>query len=228
MNFNSDNRYQAGHRRRLKQKVLSGVGSLLDYELLEALLFFVFVRIDTKLLAKKLLTRFGGFSKLLSADAEELKSIDGVGESTVIFFALLKEVLVRVHKSKVQKNPVIATSKDVQHYYRVVLGETKKEQLRIMFLDVKKRLICEKMIHAGTVSKTAVYPREIVHSALECGASGLIIVHNHPSGDVLPSRQDVIMTKRIQEIAEKLEMCVVDHLVVGRENVVSMKELGLL
>lgn len=228
MNSENEKAYFLGHRARLKQKITIEPEFLSDYELLEALLFYVFSRKDTKVLAKQLISQFSSLKNVVFSDSNEVVKIPGLGRSTAILLKIIREVFVRILREDVQKGPIISTSSNVVDYYKNLLGTLKKEQLRIMFLGSKNKLLCEKVVQEGTVNQTAIYPREIVQIALECGASGIIMVHNHPSGDSTPSRQDVLITTRIKEVLSKLEISVLDHLIITNHEVTSLRDLDLL
>ncbi|MCR5224954.1 MAG: DNA repair protein RadC [Alphaproteobacteria bacterium] len=228
MNSKDNKSLVIGHRKRLKEKISTSSKSLNDYELLEALLFYVFPRKDTKRTAKELLFAFKSLKNVIFAEDSEVKKIAGLGESTATLFTLMKEIFSRILQNEITNNPVISTSKHVQNYYKSILGTLKKEQLRVMFLNSKNKLILEQIMQEGTINQTAIYPREIIQVALNCGASALILVHNHPSGDVTPSREDILITERIKEISERLDIQLLDHLIIGKNQIISLKEIGLI
>ncbi|MDR2780972.1 MAG: DNA repair protein RadC [Holosporaceae bacterium] len=217
-----------GHRHRLRKKFAINRTCLSDYELLELLLFFVFSRKDTKPLAKKLLEKFKSIRELILADQSDLKNIEGVGESSVHLLLLIHEIFNRMLFEKIQESTSIASTSQVFDYYRNLLEQQKKEQFRVMFLNNKNKLIAEELMHEGTVNNTAIYPREIVQKALNYGASAIIMVHNHPGGDPQPSRQDIIMTKAVKEIVQKLDIALLDHLIIGKNNVASFRDIGII
>lgn len=227
MNSENEKAHFLGHRARLKQKISIKPEFLSDYELLEALLFYVFSRKDTKVLAKQLISQFSSLKRVIFSDSNEIVKIPGLGKSTAVLLKIIREIFVRILREDVQKGPIISTSSNVVDYYKNLLGTLKKEQLRIMFLGSKNKLLCEKVVQEGTVNQTAIYPREIVQIALECGASGIIMVHNHPSGDSTPSRQDVLITARIKEALSPLEITMLDHLIITNHEVTSLRDLGL-
>ncbi|MDR0678184.1 MAG: DNA repair protein RadC [Holosporaceae bacterium] len=217
-----------GHRRRLLNKFILNPRHTPDYELLEILLFYVFQRKDTKPLAKTLLNHFKSLRKIILADYFDLKQINGVGKSTINLIMVLREFFTRSLLEKVIESESIMSTGQVLEYYKNTLGYLKKEQLRIMFLNNKNKLITEEMIQEGTINNTAIYPREIIQKSLEYGASAIIMVHNHPGGDPKPSRQDIVMTKIISEIAQKLDITLFDHIIIGKMGTVSLKELGVI
>ena len=221
--------HQHGHRERLRARALSGgLGALPDYELLELYLFRSIPMRDVKPLAKSLLTRFGDLSGVLGASVEELKSVAGVGESVALDLKLLHEASVRAGREPVAKRAVISSSSQLLAYIRTALAHEAREQFRVLFLDKKNRLIADEVQQKGTVDHTPVYPREVIKRTLELGATALILVHNHPSGDPSPSTADVQMTRQIIDVARPLGVTVHDHIVIGKAGHASMKGLKLI
>lgn len=221
--------HKKGHRERLRTKVLNGgASSLADYELLEMLLFAASPRGDTKPLAKLLLKEFGSLSKVMSASPEKLKNIDKAGDAVVATLKVAELLGEKLLRSKVEKKNVLGSWQALEEYCQVVMGRREIEHFRILFLNNKNHLIGDEVQQTGTVNHTAVYPREIVKRALELGATSLILVHNHPSGDTTPSKADIAMTKEIITAAAALNIRIHDHLVVSQNESTSFKSLGLM
>lgn len=217
-----------GHRRRLRARFLADLGaSMPDYELLEMLLALAIPRRDVKPLAKELIGLFGAFNKVIAAGPEELRAA-GLNDGAIAAVKLVDASLTRVLKEEVADSHVIASWDRLIDYLKVSMGRERVEQLRILFLDHKLRLIADELQQRGTVNHTPLYPREVVKRALDLGASSLILVHNHPSGDVTPSRADIDMTKAVQEALTKIDIALHDHVIVGRGQTASFKQLGLL
>jgi DNA repair protein RadC len=218
-----------GHRKRLRQRFLEGGGaSLADYEVLELLLFSAKPRADVKPLAKALLTRFGSLSAVLGADADALARIAGMGPAAVAALKIVQEGAARMAREEIIDRPVIASWDRLLAYCRIAMAHEQVEQFRILFLDRKNKLIADEAQQRGTVDHTPVYPREVLKRALELGASAIILVHNHPSGDPTPSRADIEMTKELDDAARRLGIQVHDHVVIARASHASFKSLGLL
>ena len=218
-----------GHRDRLRRRLLDkGAGTLADYEILEALLFGAKPRGDTKPLAKALVKRFGSLAAALSASPAELAAVPDMGDASIAALKLVPEAARRLALEEASERPVIASWDKLIAYCRIAMGHERVEQFRLLFLDKKNRLIADELQQRGTVDHTPVYPREVVKRALELGASALILVHNHPSGDPTPSKADIQMTREVQDAAEKLGIAVHDHVVIGRGGHNSFKSLGLL
>ena len=218
-----------GHRERLRRRLLDkGAGSLADHEVLEFLLFGANPRGDTKPLAKVLLKRFGSLAGVLSASPGELSAVDGLRDTSIAVLKVVPEAARRLALEEASQRPVIASWDKLLAYCRIAMGREKVEQFRLLFLDKKNRLIADELQQRGTVDHTPVYPREVIKRALELGASALILVHNHPSGDATPSKADIEMTREVQEAAAKLGIAVHDHIVISKSGHSSFKTLGLL
>ena len=218
-----------GHRQRLRDRFLNGGdGSLQDYELLELLLAQAQKRIDTKPIAKALIRKFGGFAGVMAAAPDQLQEVGGVGPAAAVIIKVVQACALRMAQQEVTKREVIGSWKKLLDYLRMAMAEEKTEQFRLLFLDNKNALIADEEQQRGTVNHTPVYPREVVKRALELGASAIILVHNHPSGDPTPSQDDIAMTKEVAAAADKLGISVHDHIIIGRKGHASLRSLGHL
>jgi DNA repair protein RadC len=218
-----------GHRGRLRERAeAGGLAALPDYETLELYLFRSQPRGDTKKKAKALLARFGSLGGVLSASLPELLSVPGVGEVAALDLKLVHELAQRMGREPTQRRTVISSWSALLSYVRVAIQHEAREQVRVLYLDRKNQLILDEVTNHGTVDHAPVYPREIMRRALELSASAVILVHNHPSGDPTPSRADVEITQAVVAAGKPLGVAVHDHLVVGRDGVVSFKAKGLL
>lgn len=219
---------RAGHRRRLRERFMSGGPEAVpDYELLE-LILFALPRVDTKPLAKRLLAHFGSFADVIAAPPGRLREVDGVGDAVVAQLKLVKAAADRLLRSEIRQQPILSSWSSVLDYCRTSMAYADKEQLRILFLDKRNRLIADELQQTGTVDHTPVYPREVVKRALELAATAIILVHNHPSGDPTPSQADIEMTRKIVGVAESLGISVHDHVIVGRNGHASLRGLQLI
>ena len=205
----------------------AGAELLEDYELLELLLFYSIERIDTKPLAKRLLDRFGTLGDVFAAESAQLREFD-IDQRTLVLFKASREAGRRLAERKVKDMPVLTNWQQLIDYCHAALAHEKTEQFRILFLDRKNVLIADEVQQRGTIDHTPVYPREVVKRALTLNAAALILVHNHPSGDPKPSRDDIEMTREIKAAAEALGIAIHDHLVIGRKGHASFRSLGLL
>ena len=218
-----------GHRERLKERFReTGGASLADYELLEMLLFRAIRRGDTKPLAKRLIARFGSFAEVLSAQPTRLMEVTGVGEAVATEIKLVHAAAMRLMRGEVLNRPLLGSWSAILDYVRAAMAFSDNEQFRILFLDKKNQLIADEVQQEGTVDHTPVYPREVMKRALELGASAIVLVHNHPSGDPAPSMPDIEMTRKIVDAGQRLGVTIHDHVIVGRKGHFSFRSNGLI
>lgn len=218
-----------GHRDRLRQRfVSSGPDALADYEMLELILFMAIPRRDVKPLAKQLLLRFGNMACVLNAPLSELQTVDGVSENIAIGLKTFQAAGHRLLKQEIMKKPVLNSWSRLVDYVSATMAHERKEHFRVLFLNKKNELIADEIQASGTVDHTPAYPREIMKRALELGATALILVHNHPSGDPKPSPADIDMTANIVAAGEPFGIIIHDHLIVARNGVASFKSMRLL
>jgi DNA repair protein RadC len=217
-----------GHRQRLRERFLkAGPDALADHEMLEILLFAV-PRCDTKQRARDLLARFGSFASAIAAPIPDLLSVEGVGEAAAVMLKLVHPASVRLMSAEVINTPVLSNWDGLMAYLNAELSRERVEQFRVLYLDNKNRLLADEAQQRGTVNHTPVYPREVAKRALELHATALIVVHNHPSGDPTPSRDDIAMTQQIKAAAATLSVVLHDHIIVGNGRWVSFAREGLL
>ncbi len=218
-----------GHRTRLRQRFLkSGTEAMPDYELLELILFRAIPRRDTKPLAKLLLEKFGSFSEVLNASETRLKEVNGVGDAVITEIKLIKASALRLMQSNLEKKEIISSWNQMISYCTVAMAHQQREQFRIIFLDKRNQIIADEVQAEGTIDHTPVYVREVVRRCLDVGATAIILLHNHPSGDPTPSRADISMTKEIIDALDKIGILVLDHLIIGRDGHASLKQLQLI
>ncbi len=224
-----DKPHYHGHRARLRERFLKNSGDdFADYELLEMALFSAMPRGDTKPMAKALIDRFGTFAAAVGAPPQELKEIDGVGDAVVAALKVVRTSSLRLLQENVMHKPVLSSWQKVLDYCRAAMAHEKTERFRILFLDKKNALIGDEVQQEGTVDHTPVYPREVMKRALELGATAIIMVHNHPSGDPTPSPADISMTREVQNAGQSLGITLHDHIVVSKSGNKSFKTMGLL
>ncbi|HKX22042.1 MAG TPA: DNA repair protein RadC [Rhizorhapis sp.] len=219
----------AGHRERLRRRLLEGgPEALLDHELIEYLLALAIPRRDTKPLAKQLLAEFGGIGGLLTADADALKRVSGMGETSVAALKIAQAAALRLIKSQVANQPVLASWQALLDYLRADMAHMTVERVRVLHLNSRNRLIRDENMGDGSVDQAAIYVREVIRRAIDLGSASLILVHNHPSGDPAPSQQDILVTRNIIEAGKKLGIAVHDHIIIGRQGHSSMRAMGLI
>ncbi|BBC72406.1 conserved hypothetical protein [Altererythrobacter sp. B11] len=219
----------AGHRARLRQRLLEGgAEALADYEVLEFLLFGASARGDTKPLAKALLQRFGSLSAVLNAEPGALRQVKGMGEAGIGAVKIAALAARRMARSEVREKPVLASWHALLDYLAIDMAHLTVERVRVLYLDTRNRLILDHHVGDGSIDEAAIHPREVIRRGLDIGASALILVHNHPSGNPEPSRADIQVTQRIAEAGRLLGITVHDHVIVGREGHVSLRAKGLI
>lgn len=216
-----------GHRQRLRARFLADPKGLQDYELLELVLGLAIPRRDVKAQAKDLLATFGDLWALVRAPLERLRQED-LSDNVVVTLRSIGELAERGLRAQVMDKPVITHWEQLLSYCKAAMGAAREEQFRLLFLDNKNRLIADEVQHHGTINHTAAYPREVVRRALDLGAAGLILVHNHPSGDPTPSAGDIKLTKDIIAAATPLGIRIHDHLIISRHDHTSLRTLGVV
>jgi len=218
-----------GHRDRLRARFLADGGAAMpDYELLELLLFSAIPRRDTKPIAKALIARFGSYADVLRAAPADLKTVPDMGDVAVATLKVVAAAAERLARHAVIDRPVLSSWDRLIEYLRISMGHARNEQFRVLFLDTKNALIADEVQQTGTVNHTPVYPREVLRRALEVGATAIIMVHNHPSGDPTPSQADIAMTREVKDAGASLGVALHDHVIITRANYRSMRAMGLI
>ncbi|MEZ5690652.1 MAG: DNA repair protein RadC [Rickettsiales bacterium] len=221
--------HYTGHRKRLRERFLaSDPTSFADYELLELILFPAKPMGDVKPIAKSLISFFGSFGKVLHASPEELRKVDGVNEAAIVAIKVTRHAAERLLREEIKKKEVIKSWTQLLDYLKLNIGHNKNEVFHILFLNHKLELIADEKQQEGTIDHTSIYTREVVKRALELGASSIILAHNHPSGDVNPSKNDVEVTKLIINAAKPLGIAIHDHVIIGGNKYFSFKSKGII
>ena len=221
--------HHVGHRDRLRQRFIEGgADALPDYELLELILFMAIPRRDVKPIAKDLINQFKDMNGVFSATPLQLQQVKGISETTAIALKSIQAAGLRMLKQDLMARPLLNSWQRLIEYCEATMARETKEHFRILFLNKKNELIADEVQQSGTVDHTPAYPREIMKRALELGATALILVHNHPSGDPTPSQADIDMTKQIINAAQPFEILIHDHLIVSRGGTNSFKTMGLI
>jgi len=217
-----------GHRSRLRQRLFEGGGkALLDHELVEYLLALAIPRRDTKAQAKELIAKFGGIGPLLSASADTLRR-EGLSESVIGALKIAEATALRLLEARTEGAPVLSSWDALGDYLHAAMAHSRTEQVRVLFLNAKNMLIANEAMWNGSVDEASVHVREIIARAIALGATALIIVHNHPSGDPTPSQQDIRITQDLVEAARHMKINVHDHVIVGASGRTSMRAMGLI
>ena len=199
-----------------------------DNELLELLLLFGLPGRDVRLLATRLINCFGNFSEVIGAEPNLIREVSGDDPTVVTILKIVEAATRRALRGRVIDRPMLESWDALLDYCRASMRHNREEQFRIIFVNHKNILIADEVLQTGTVDHTAIYPREVVRRALDLGASGIIMVHNHPSGDPTPSKADREITNQVVDAARPLGITVHDHLVIAKNGYKSFKSLGLL
>lgn len=219
-----------GHRDRLRKRFLmSGFSGFHDYEILELLLSYVIIRIDCKQISKDLLNKYGNLYSLLKQSVDELKTNNYISERVAIFlkiiFLILEEQLYKkVHNKKI----TVSTNIQLINYLQFSLLKKDVEVFRVLYLNTQNELIGEEELSQGTLDRSTVYIRELTKKVLGYNAKSVIFVHNHPSGSLQPSQSDIILTKKIKEVFENIEIRLLDHIIISERGYFSFLEGGIL
>jgi DNA repair protein RadC len=218
----------AGHRGRLRKRLLeAGPHGFHDYELIEYLLALTIPRVDTKPLAKRLIDDFGGIGPLLSASAETLRR-EGVSDAAIAALKIAEATALRMLEARFERQPVLSSWDALGDYLHAQMAHRRTEEVRILFLNAKNVLMANEALWQGSVDEASVHVREVIARAIALGATALIIVHNHPSGDPTPSQQDIRLTRDLVEAGRHMKVTVHDHVIVGAAGRTSMRAMGLI
>ena len=217
-----------GHRARLRQRLLeAGAIGFHDYELIEYLLALTIPRVDTKPLAKRLLHDFGGIGPLLSADPHQLRR-EGISDATIAALKIAEASALRMLESRIEERPVLSSWDALGDYLHASMAHRRVEEVRVLFLNAKNMLIANEALWQGSVDEASVHVREVIARAIALGATAIIIVHNHPSGDPSPSQQDIHLTRDLVEAGRHMKVTVHDHVIVGAQGRTSLRSMGLI
>ena len=223
----SNNKPHAGHRKRLRSRFLkSGVEGLQDYEKVELLLTYAVPVKDVKPAAKNLIKNFKNISGILDASYEEICKVKGIGESSAVLIKYIRSLLAVYSEEQMYFSDVLSSPEKVYEFSKLKIGSNKNESLMVIFLNTKNMVIDYRVISEGSIDSVAVYPRKIIELALKYNASGIILVHNHPSGDPSPSASDNELTKELKKISETMDLRLLDHIVVTKKSYYSFSKDG--
>ncbi len=224
----SDDSHRIGHRKRLRKRFLEGgEKSLSDRELIELLLTYAIPRKDTKPLAASLLREFGSLSGILRQPPSMLQKVDGIGSEASVLLSLVLKAASR-SMEPAEGTAILDSPEAVKEYLRHRMGTLRKERFHALFLDSCNRLLASEDLEFGTVDRASVHPRNLVERVLSSNATAVILVHNHPGGRLEASREDIDLTRKLSTLAGNLGFRILDHLIVTDQDVLSLREEGLL
>lgn len=217
-----------GHRGRLRDRFLDrGLKGFSDSEILEVLLSFGTPRSDCKEQARALLKRFGGFAQVLDAPPATLQEVRGVGPKNAFALHFMQAAATHYLAERIKKKHYLTSAKDVVAYLSHSMRGRKKELFTVIFLDSSHAVIESQIVAEGTINLNTIYPREIIALALQYHAAALVVAHNHPSGTLTPSQQDIILTRTLYLLCSSMQLQLLDHLIIG-DGVYSFADHGLI
>ena len=218
-----------GHRQRLREKFLdSGLTGFHDYEVIELLLTLGMPRQDCKAIAKDALAEFESLQGVLEASADELTRIKGLGPKNILGLKLIKAVADRYLAKRLEKSSPVGNSRQLLDYLNHTIRDKSRELFVGVFLDAKNQVLGTEVLSEGTLTQSAVYPREVVRRALEKHASAIIFCHNHPSGEPEPSEQDMAITRRLVAACQVVGITVHDHCIIADKGHYSFADNGYI
>jgi DNA repair protein RadC len=220
---------KTGHRRRLRERFRNaGRKALADYELIELLLTYAIPRVDTKPVAKALLKQFKTIFNVLQQPPERLMDTKGIGIEAATYISLIQACLTQAVEKTVDHGEMVSGPEDLLAYARMALGPSSQECLYVLYLDDARHVVHHQEAARGTVDRLSVYPREVIKPALVHNATALILVHNHPDGQPVPSENDLDWTAKIEKLATMFDIKLLDHLIVTKLQAYSIKTGKLL
>ena len=216
-----------GHRARMKQRYLSqGLDGFSDHEALELLLYYAIPRADVNPLAHRLLEHFGSLHGVLDAEVAELTEVAGIGESTALLLRFVRDMNRRYLLDKQEKRPSLAEPEAAGKLFLPYFYGIQEERVYAAFLDDDLRLINCRLLFEGGINYAPLSVRKLVEAALREKATGVILAHNHPAGQAIPSLEDREATLQIRNALEAMEIRLLDHIIVAGEDYISMEECG--
>ena len=218
-----------GHREKMRQRFLkSGLDAFADHEALELLLYYAIPRRDTNPIAHALMERYGSLSAVLAAPVEDLKKVEGVGESAAILLKLAPQLYRKAKMSDAEQETILSSVERVGAYLLDRFAGEKNEVVYQLCLDRKGKLLACKKLGEGGVTSADLDIRRLVENALLTGASSVVLAHNHPSGVALPSRDDYAATDRAKTALAVVGVALTDHIIVADGDFVSMADSGYI
>ena len=225
-----------GHRERIKEKFLkNGIDGFAEYEILELLLTYCIPRKDTKPIAKELLNKFKSLDNVFKADLDKLSAIDGLGKNSVAFLKLIGDLPSIIYKDDLKNKKLIdketlkISNKDILlKYLRNKIGYEEIEKFYVLYLSSSNEVIKFEENSVGTLDRSSVYPREIYKKVINLNAKSLILVHNHPSDNITPSKSDIELTNEIAKGLKNFGALLIEHIIITKNSYFSFLEEGLI
>lgn len=219
----------AGHRQRMRERFRTqGLDGFAAHEVLELMLFYAIPQRNVNPLAHKLLDHFGSFNAVLDASQEDLMKVEGVGEYAASLLKLFAAVSRRYAQNVTQERKYIPNYAAAEKHCAGLLQGCRQEHFYVVCLDTQMRVARNELIARGTLDEVPAYPRLVVEAALRHNAHAVILCHNHPGGSIIPSQQDVNITRQLGELLGGIGVTLADHVIVADNDSLSMVRHGLI
>lgn len=207
-----------------EKAIINGVESLSDEELLAIVLRCGTKNKNVLELSSFIMRKYINFNNLINCSYNELIEIEGIKDAKAIEILTIMEILKRIQRNKINRLQKITTPDEVYKYFSVLINEEKQEIFIVIFLNVKSHIIRYEKLFIGGVTSSIIDVNLVFKKAISYGASKIICIHNHPSGDPTPSKQDIFITEKIADIGEILNIKLVDHIIIGKCGYISLKK----
>ncbi|MBR2921883.1 MAG: DNA repair protein RadC [Alphaproteobacteria bacterium] len=220
-----------GHRQRLKERFIRSEGAdMADYEAVELLLTYAIPRRDVKPLAKALIKEFGSFAGVISAPMDRLLEVSGIKDNSAVLIKFVEFAAKKLSWQNLafEDAPYITSTDSLIEFCRCSMGYSEVEVLRLIYVDSKLKVIGTEILQKGSISSVNISPRDIVTKALKKNASGIIMVHNHPSGDPRPSKNDIEATKSVKLACDAVGVTLHEHIVITPSDFYSFAQRHLI
>lgn len=220
-----------GHRQRLKERFIRSEGAdMADYEAVELLLTYAIPRRDVKPLAKALIKEFGSFAGVISAPMDRLLEVSGIKDNSAVLIKFIEFAAKKLSWQNLafEDAPYITSTDSLIEFCRCSMGYSEVEVLRLIYVDSKLKVIGTEILQKGSLSSVNISPRDIVTKALKKNASGIIMVHNHPSGDPRPSKNDIEATKSVKLACDAVGVTLHEHIVITPSDFYSFAQRHLI
>lgn len=220
-----------GHRKRLREKYLNlGYKGLYNYEVLELILTSIIKLRDCKGIAKDLLKEFKSIGGVIRADIKDIEKIKGVGPETSLYLKVIGDIIVgeSYRETRTLDLKSLKGKSELINYLKEDIGVLKSEEFKVIFLNSNNMIVSDEILFKGTIDRSVVYPRKIVERGIYTKAKGVIFVHNHPSGNLQPSKKDIELTLEMQDLLDKVDIRLLDHIIVSEDSHFSFYENELI
>lgn len=222
-------KYQTAHSRKTFSDILfSSSEEVSDRTLLENLLYLVCPDCDVERISSVLLSNFKTFSAITAAPMPRLLEVSGIPITAASALKLVRSAALRLKKTTIENIPLIEKWENVIEYLVALLRYETKEQFRILFLNAYFHLISDELIAEGTINYVAVHIREIVRRVFELNAVAIVLVHNHPSGQLMPSHEDLKLTQKILDVCEAINVTLYEHIIIADGTSINILKSGVI